>query len=276
MISPNYSGGYSPQIQKKLWIPLHTLRNKVEILCIKLNVEWDIFAAEITALDKGILSLEEIVGNELPKFEATIGLLSPKQKQLVSVYYEYAVTYGNVSSNAVIEYSGLKMDFGTINAVYTKLNISNRAQFALYAYIYMHLMRSPILEMLTRKQINALEAVIYNSPDYYNHIAQVLGIAASSVKITVNRVTKKLESNNIVEAICKAIKLGYNSLLKGVDKEALNSLDESEIDLLKQTARLPIKDIQPIRGMESVYEKLRVYNSAQLAPYVYFVVKQNL
>jgi len=240
-----------------------------------------IFGAVAIALDKGIISIEDVLGEEvdrLSELEDSVWYVRPEEKQTLFKAYELAVSHNNTDDESMGE--ALKVPADTIhsrrNRLRKKLGNPNKSQFAFYAHLYATRMRTPIQEILLVEQIEVLEAAVSMDNLKFgviSHIAEVLGITEYNARSRLSSACTKLGVNNVVEVVCKAIDLGQRSLLREVGFDGFQSLTEltrDEVVALNSLGRLRLRD----PSLLSVRSRFNFYNDAQAAPFVYLSRKR--
>jgi DNA-binding NarL/FixJ family response regulator len=135
-INPDYKGCYVLQAAAAINRSPNTVKTHVRKLSNRLGTH-DILTAGIMALQQGILTLEEILGDKLQECEEAVKALFPEERTAIIAFYEHAME--NKQSSIAEVATSLTKSPHTIRtqlkSIYSKLGIHNREQLASYAYI---------------------------------------------------------------------------------------------------------------------------------------------
>ena len=287
--NPYYHGGYVAHVMDALGVDdRNKVRAQVESIRRKLDIYISsgtystIFTASCIALKDGLVSIDEILdgkdlARELPRLKVALRRLTPAQKRIMAEFYSYAVKYHDVAYDEIAEtlqYTSHRLGslFGkTIKNVYGRLGISNRAQLAFFAHVYMHFMHNPVEEQLTANQLDTLESIVrIDTRAMYQIIPYKRAI--------LDRLGDKLENMSDVhitssmEAVLKALDLGFYTLLLEADIPAFVSLNSAQMDFLRAAP-----DLHALRTKRNtthrIYERLGIHSRAQLAPYLFLAAR---
>ena len=264
--SPYYQRDFRPHVVNTLSIDKYKYGKIIKSIRRKLDVsdEQPLISALCIALKKGLVSTEEILDGknmeeELPRFKVRLRRLTRPGKGVMAEIYNYAIEHHGVTNEEISEISQYAFGFrGTKN-----LGISNRAQLAFFAHIYMHFMHNQAEEQLTGKQLDVLEQLVIKTGT--NRVYR------SSQALT-RRYTEALNVQTSMEAVLKALDMGFYSLLLEVDIPAFVALDTVTIDFLK-TALDGVALTRNHNIRTHIYKQLGIHSRSQLAPYLFLAAK---
>lgn len=291
--SLDYEGNYIYHAAKVLAVSDSTALRNYRAICKALGTS-GIFAAVALALDKGILSLEELAGDRIRDLRLPMSQLRPLERQVLRGIYSCSLSGSGSDIQAAatlnITEGSLK---STVSRIYKKVRIvQNRAQLAVLAHALIKL--EDDLLPLTVKQYVRLKIIA--SLDYQGslteHVSEKVGVSYN-----FGTTFKRLEVLDIFSAVAKALDKGFYTvdelagekvfeLKAGIEKltdlermilSTIHSvaLQTGSTDYSRIASQLNRK-VSIVKAVGRIYQRLEgiVHNHAQLAVLAHFYITQ--
>jgi len=270
--NPYYEGSYLSRVMSVHSLNDWGYKKFKRSIRKKLNISDQnlFFTALCIALKNGLVTIDDILGGkdiakELPKFKVLLRRLSRGNKENLVNIYDYTLehhggTYSEISD--ISEYTGV---FKGTNI----LGVDNHAQLPFFAHIYAHFIHNRVEELFDEKELDALEALVVktNRKGVYNFNSGTM--EKKSIYNALWRVRKKWGIRTSMEAVLKALELGFYTLLHEVSISDFIALNDGYIDLLKTIHDSPDAISKHQKRTDQIYKELGIHTRTQLAPYIF-------
>ncbi|MCH8003125.1 MAG: hypothetical protein IH934_00705 [Nanoarchaeota archaeon] len=274
--NPYYQEEFVPHVMNTFSIDGYKYGKFIKPIRRKLNVSDTnpMFAALCIALKNDLVSTEEILDGknmeeELLRFKVRIRRLTRTDKGIMAEIYNYAIEHHGVAYGEISEISQYGYGFrGSKN-----LGISNHAQLAFFAHIYTHLMHNQVEEQLTGHQLDALEALVVKTDRKGVYNFNPKRVSESVTYYPSNLVRRDFGVQTSMDAVLKALDLGFYTLLLEVDIPAFLALNHTDMDFLKITQDDSVALRRNSQRRQRIYKGLGIHTRTQLAPYIFLVTK---